>query len=76
MFALGLTACGPTQSDDLRGSQTVYPDYSKTVMNVDGFPNIAVICFKGAGFATTSRNMDALTPVPEWDAFCRTQEKP
>lgn len=72
-IAATVTACGPTQGDDLRNSPNSYPDYSTTVLNVDGFPNIAVICFKGAGFATTSRDYDALTRVPEWDAFCASK---
>src|SRR6267154_1409295 len=71
-----LAGCGSgtPQLDDLKNSPPVYPNYSSTVVNVDNFPNISVICWQGAGFATTSRGAaGALTLVPEWDKFCAAQ---
>jgi len=71
-----ITACaaGTPQLDDLKNSPPVYPNFSSTVVNVDNFPNISVLCFNGAGFATTTRDAaGALILVPEWDDFCKAQ---
>lgn len=79
-FALGailLAACsaGSPQLDDLQNSPSIYPNYSSTLLNASGFPNVAILCFQGAGFATTTREAaGALTLVPEWDQFCKAQE--
>lgn len=63
------------QLNDLRNAQQVYPDYAATIMNVDNFPNITVVCFHGAGFATTTRpDMSAMVPDHDLAAFCQSQE--
>lgn len=72
-----LVSCGSgtPQLDDLKNSPPVYPNFSSTVVNVDNFPNISVLCYHGAGFATTTRDAaGALILVPEWDKFCQAQE--
>ena len=75
--AIILVACGafgnPT-TNDLKNSPDVYPEYSSTILNVDRYPNISIICYQGAGFATTTRpDQGSLVLVPEWDAFCAKQ---
>lgn len=42
-------------------------------MDVDGFPNVTELCINGVAFATTSRDLNAITRIPQWDAFCVTQ---
>lgn len=73
--AVGLTGCS-NQLNDLKGVPQQHPDYTMTYLNVSGFPNVTMLCINGAGFATTTRTYDSLTPIPEWDAFCKAKEKP
>ncbi len=76
--ALALAGClgfGNPTTNDLKNSPDVYPNFSSTILNVDGFPNITMICYRGAGFATTTRDAaGAITLVPEWDKFCTSQD--
>lgn len=72
--AATVTACGPTQLNDLRNTPTQYPDYASIVLNVDNYPNVTVLCIRGVGFATTTRDYSAIMRVPEWDKFCVTRE--
>ena len=73
---LGLTAC-TNQLNDLGGISQAKPDYVLTYLNVADFPNVTLLCIRGAGFATTTRdNNAAITRIPEWDAFCVTKERP
>lgn len=66
---------GQPQLDDLNNVPPSYPNYVMTGLNVDGFPNVTMICINGAGFATTTRDAaGAITLVPEWDKFCASQE--
>lgn len=72
-----VSACGSgqPQGDDLQNVNPSYPNYAAIYMDVDGFPNIVEECVNGAGFALTTRDAaGAITRVPEWDAFCSTQE--
>lgn len=68
---------GTPQLDDLNNSPTVYPNYSSTVLNVDQMPNVGMLCFEGAGFATTSRDAaGAILYIPAWSgpgSFCARQ---
>lgn len=75
LVATGVSACGPTQLNDLRNAPSSYPDYAVTYLNVDNFPNFTLICVKGVGFVTTTRDLNAVQQVPEWNAFCATKEK-
>jgi hypothetical protein len=71
-----ISACGSgsPQLDDLNNSPSVYPNFSSTILNVSGMPNIGMICYDGAGFATTTRDAaGAVQLVPEWDKFCASQ---
>ena len=69
VFAAGCS----NQLNDLGGVGQVKPDYIVTVLNVESFPNVTEMCIRGAGFATTTRDYDAIIRVPAWDPFCATQ---
>lgn len=72
-----VSACGAgtPQLDDLKGAKPVYPNYNVIVVSPDGYPNVDMTCYDGAGFALTTRDAaGAITREPEWDAFCKTQE--
>lgn len=74
LAALGLTVAGcSNQLNDLGGIRQAKPDYVLTYLNVNDFPNVTMLCIHGAGFATITRDYNALTRVPEWDAFCLTK---
>ena len=62
------------QLNDQGGVQQAKADYILTYLNVDNFPNVTMLCIHGAGFATTTRDYDSLTRVPEWDTFCATKQ--
>lgn len=66
-------ACS-NQFSDQGGIAQANPDYILTYLNVDGFPNPTIMCIQGVGFVTTSRDYTALQEVPEWNAFCKTQQ--
>jgi hypothetical protein len=71
-----LTSCGngTPQLDDLQNVPPSYPNYVANLINVSGFPNVTMLCYDGAGFATTTRDAaGAVTLVPEWSAFCEKQ---
>ena len=70
--ALVLSACS-NQLNDLNGIGQTQPNYAVTVLNVNGFPNFTMLCYRGLGFLTTTRQFNAIQRVPEWDAFCATK---
>jgi hypothetical protein len=73
----GIAAGCSNQLNDLGGVSQAKPDYVMTYLNVSDFPNVTLICIRGVGFATTTRdNNAAITRIPEWDAFCATKESP
>jgi hypothetical protein len=75
LAASALTAgCSSPQLKDLGGTGQANPDYIITYLNVSEFPNITLVCIKGVGFATTTRDYEPLTRIPQWDAFCATKE--
>ncbi len=76
LVAAGGVAAGcSNQLNDLGGISQAKPDYILTYLNVSDYPNVTLVCIRGAGFATTTRdNNAAITRVPEWDAFCATKE--
>jgi hypothetical protein len=76
-LALGLAGChvpgtNPA-TNDLRNSGTTYPNYSTTILNVDGFPNVTLLCFQGEAWVTTTRDYDSLTIDPKLESFCATK---
>lgn len=67
---IGVTfaAVGCTSTlQDLEGVDAIPPDEIQVYQAPDLFPNVAKVCINGKGFALTTREHDALTPVPEWD---------
>lgn len=72
---LAVIGCGTPQLDDLRNVNPSTPDYTAIYMAPDNFPNIVMQCIHGQGFATNTRQYGSVTLVPEWAAFCATQEK-
>lgn len=51
------------------------PDLLLVTLNIDNHPTVAKICIDGVAFATTSRDFNALTRIPEWDEDCKAVEK-
>ncbi|MFI5931839.1 hypothetical protein [Actinoplanes sp. NPDC051494] len=80
---LAVAGCSD-QLGDRQGDEGAPPDkisdvdYIEVFRNADNFPNIARICVRGLGFASTSSGargengyaQPALIRVPEWDATC------
>lgn len=75
-IAAAMAAGCSNQLNDLGGIGQAKPDYVLTYLNVADFPNITMVCIHGIGFATITRQYNALTRVPEWDAFCATKIRP
>lgn len=73
VIALGvgvLTGCGNDNFRDREGVESINPDYVENYTNMDKHPNMGLVCIRGAGFMTTTRDFSAVTPVKEWDSFC------
>lgn len=72
--ALSLSACGQAPWEDslrdLEGVEFVDPEGVTAWNNVDQHPNIVRLCLDGVAFATTTREWQPVTRVPEWDAAC------
>lgn len=65
------TACGSNNFRDLNGVTSLHPDYVENYDNMDKHPNIGLICIRGVGFVTTTRDYTAIQRVPQWDSFCK-----
>jgi hypothetical protein len=65
-----LSGCGANQRD-LNGIDIKNPDKVEVYANIDEHPNIVRMCIGGIGFATISRQYNAILRVPEWDAWCK-----
>lgn len=79
--AIAIGACsafggGQPQNNDLLNVPSIYPDSASLYMNVDGYPNVVLLCIRGGAIATTQRpNSNAAAfPFPEADAYCKAQE--
>jgi hypothetical protein len=74
IVALGLAvvACGPTQKDDLTNTGNSYPNYQTTILNVDGFPNVSLLCFQGTAIITNTRDNTNMALAPTLNAYCAT----
>lgn len=68
---LMLTGCGANNTRDQENIKSWDADYSETYTNGDGFPNTTLQCIRGAGVATTTRDLNAWQRVPAWDEFCK-----
>lgn len=68
--AVGLVACSGNNFRDVKGVKSRDPDKIELFNNIDKHPNIAKVCIDGVAFATTTRDLAAITRVPEWDKTC------
>jgi hypothetical protein len=75
LAVLALAGCGSNNFRDIEGVDSQNPDSIEVFNNVDLHPNIAKLCIDGVGFATTTRDYNAVTRVPEWDAQCAEVDK-
>ena len=73
----GLTACeqnsltGGGGFKDVKSVKPQDADQYTLLNNVDGFPNIVVLCYKGVSFSTTTREAaGTMLRVPELDRTC------
>jgi len=59
---------GNATSADVTGVTAVKPDVIEAYSNIDGYPNIVVLCIHKVAFATTQRNAGQnFVRVPELD---------
>jgi hypothetical protein len=56
-----------TSNGDLKGVTANTPEKIEGYNNVDGHPNIVVLCIHKVAWVTTSRAGEALRRVPEYD---------
>lgn len=75
LAAVTFAGCGADNFKDVKNVGNAVPDYIRNYENMDGHPNVGMLCIHGAGFATTTRSYSAILRVPEWDAFCRSVAK-
>lgn len=66
----GVAACGTNDKRDLEGISSYDPEYAETYNNTDGRPNVVLMCIRGVGFASTTRDFTSLMRVESWDKFC------
>lgn len=69
---LAAAGCQGANARDLEGVPFRKPDKIDTYINIDGQPNFSRICVDGVALLTTSREMDAVLRVPEWDRWCKS----
>jgi hypothetical protein len=86
VLALAITACQETHLQDI-DTETRWlelstddlvvsvgaPDSIEVFRNVQLHPNLARICIDGVAFLTTTRDLDAVDRIPEWDEFCQSE---
>lgn len=46
------------------------PDSIEVFQNVQMHPNLARVCIDGTAWLTTTRDLDSVERVPEWDQYC------
>ena len=55
--ALAISACSP-QFEDLEGVEGQDPDHVILLRNIDGYPNINIVCLNGDALVMRSANYD------------------
>lgn len=74
LFVLG--ACSPGNNfRDVEGVKSHDPDLVENYNNMDGHPNIGLVCIHGVAFFTTTRDYLSIGRVPEWDGICKAAQK-
>lgn len=70
----GLLFLGACESSnnfrDVEGVKSQKPDLIQNYNNMDKHPNIGKVCIDGVAFLTTTRDLQAVVRVPEWDKTC------
>ena len=71
-----LASCGSATGSirDYEEARVLDPGKVAIWNNVDQHPNIVRICTDGIAWATTSRDYQQITRVPEWDRACADVE--
>jgi len=78
VLALGFTAllavsgCTAANERDLEGVNIQNPAKAEIYANLDGHPNIVRLCVDGVALLTTTRELDGVQRIPEWDAWCKS----
>lgn len=67
----GAGGCGANQRD-LEGVEIRNPQKAEIYANLDEHPNIVRVCIDGVALLTTTRELDGVQRVPEWDAWCKS----
>lgn len=80
IVSAALAGCGTNNFRDLEGVPSKNPDKVELFNNLDGHPNLALVCIHGVAFITTTRGGgdtgtgnggdDAVNRVPELDRQC------
>jgi len=70
-----VAGCSSPQFDDLKNVNPILPDYDTVIMNVDGFPNVALLCYDGKAMVTTTRNLDSIQFQSAYDPICKEHIK-
>lgn len=68
---LALAGCGANERD-LEGVHIKNPAKAEIYANLDQHPNIVRLCIDGVALMTTTRDLNAVQRVPEWDAWCKS----
>jgi hypothetical protein len=64
-------ACaGSNNFRDVNGVKSHDPDLIENYNNMDGHPNVGVLCIHGVAFYSTTRDYNSFGRVPEWDRIC------
>jgi hypothetical protein len=74
LLGLTLTGCSSNNFRDVEGVDSHDADAYYLVNNLDGHPNLVRVCQDGVAFLTTTRDLDAVERIPEWDRFCPPAE--
>lgn len=72
VLAIVLAGCTEKEDTDLKDSDwsLVKPDKLIILQNVDGHPNIGIVCYASTAWVTTTRVEKAIAPEPRLDAWC------
>lgn len=70
-IAAAAAGCQGADTRDLENVKGKDPKKVELYVNVDKHPNVVRLCIDGVAFVTTSREMDGILRVPEFDAWCK-----
>jgi hypothetical protein len=70
LAAVLLAGCGSDNFRDLNGIPSRDPDKAEVYNNVNGHPNLVMVCIHGAAFITTTRDYKPFEREPDLDRNC------